>query len=134
MDFLDNLGLDRLGGDGAKKGVLLATLVSMLQDRGGLSSLVGMFERAGLADIVQSWIGGGANRPVSPAQIIAAMGPSGGNILGDLASKVGFGERETADQLSDVLPKAVDLLSPEGAVPDGPLGDLAKSALGKLFG
>lgn len=129
MDFLD-----KLGGKSAKQGMLLATLVSLLQDRGGLSALVGMFDKAGLADIAKSWIGGGANAPVSPSQIMAAMGPSGGNILGDLASKVGFGEQEAASELSDVLPKAVDMLSPDGAVPDGPLADLAKSALGKLFG
>jgi len=129
MDFLD-----KLGGKSARQGLLLTTLVSLLQDRGGLSALVGMFDKAGLADIARSWIGGGANAPVSAAQVMAALGPSGGNILGDLASRAGTDERETANDLSDILPKAVDLLSPKGSVPDGPLGDLAQSALGKLFG
>lgn len=36
---------------------------------GGLGGLVSSFEQAGLGRIVQSWIGTGANQPVSPQQI-----------------------------------------------------------------
>lgn len=125
--------LDALGG-GARKATVLTALVSTLQDRGGLPALVKMFDQAGLSEILQSWLSGGENRSISPSQVLQALGPSGGGILGAVARSAGLGEEDTASELSQVLPKAIDLLSPDGAVPEGPLGDIATKAFGKLFG
>ena len=45
------------------------------QEEGGLGGLVEQFRRGGLEDLIRSWIGTGANKPISPDQLQLALGP-----------------------------------------------------------
>ena len=102
---------------------------------GGLSGLLQRFQNAGLGDAAASWVGTGANLPVSADQIKSALGDGP---LRTLAEHAGLDENEVASHLSGLLPQMVDKLTPQGQVPadglhsDGLAG--AIGALGQLFG
>jgi uncharacterized protein YidB (DUF937 family) len=95
--------------DGVLGGVIgaeMATVVNGLIERhGGLQGVVSELQAKGLGGAVQSWIGPGANQPVSADQLHRALGP---DTVAQLAAK-----------LSQVLPQAVDKLTPNGMLPPG---------------
>jgi uncharacterized protein YidB (DUF937 family) len=120
MGILDNL-LGGAGGNGA-----VSAITDMIGgQQGGLGGLVQAFEKGGLGDVAQSWVGKGANLPISAAQIESVLGSGA---IGDLAKKLGVDPHAAAGQISEMLPQIIDQLTPNGAVEAGGLGGL----LGKL--
>ena len=105
--------------DGVLGGVIggeMATMVnSFIQQHGGVQGIVAQLEKQGLGSTVQSWVGTGANQPISPDQVHQAFG--GGGTLAQLAAKAGMNPQELAQKLSQVLPMAIDKLTPEGKIP-----------------
>ncbi|WP_290871545.1 YidB family protein [Aquabacterium sp.] len=100
--------------------------------QGGLASLVQAFEQGGLGSVVQSWIGTGANLPVSAEQLQAVLGSEK---VSALAAQVGLNPADLSQQLSGILPGLVDQLTPHGTLPqDGGLGSLAQLATQFLGG
>jgi uncharacterized protein YidB (DUF937 family) len=81
---------------------------------GGLGGLLNQFQQSGLGDMVKSWIGPGQNQPISPSQLGSALGSQ---IIKVLAQKTGMSEQEIATHLSQILPTAVDRLTPNGRMP-----------------
>ncbi len=81
---------------------------------GGLSGLVKAFEDKGLGQVIASWVGTGANLPISANQIAAVLGEGP---LRDLARQAGTSPDQQASLLSEVLPGLIDQLSPKGALP-----------------
>jgi uncharacterized protein YidB (DUF937 family) len=79
-----------------------------------LSGLVQQFEAAGLGQIVQSWIGSGANQPVNPQQLQSVFGD---NQVQSMASQAGMQPQDFLSQLSRHLPHAVDAMTPDGRLP-----------------
>ena len=73
---------------------------------GGLRGIRDLFQKAGLGEHVDSWIGTGDNQPVSADQIKQALGDSGH--LGQLAQAAGVTEHEAAHDLSELLPDIVN--------------------------
>jgi uncharacterized protein YidB (DUF937 family) len=104
--------------DGVLGGIVgagLATAVSgLIEKHGGVQGLVNELETKGLGPTVQSWIAAGPNQPVSSEQVHAAIGP---DLMNELAAKVGLSPQELAQKLAQVLPQAIDKLTPDGAVP-----------------
>jgi uncharacterized protein YidB (DUF937 family) len=96
---------------------------------GGLQGLIQKFEQGGLADVVSSWVGTGNNLPISADQLQSVLGP---DTISSLASKLGLSGADVSQQLSQILPKVVDQLTPNGAVPEGGLGDLG-SLIGQFL-
>jgi uncharacterized protein YidB (DUF937 family) len=131
------------GGQGNEAGS--SSLVSMagelINKAGGLQGLVGMLQQHGLGDAVQSWVGTGSNQQVSGAELGQALNNGGlGATVEGMAAKLGVDPGQLLGQLSQVLPHAVDHLTPDGQVPQGQaagggfdLGALAGLA-GKLMG
>ena len=71
---------------------------------------------AGFALVVlPSWISTGANQPISADQISKVFGGSG--VLGQLAAKAGMSPQDLTQKLSQVLPAAIDKLTPGGTIP-----------------
>jgi uncharacterized protein YidB (DUF937 family) len=103
-----------------------ASLLSNDGATGGLSGLVQAFSKGGLGDVVQSWVGTGANLPVSAEQLMSVLGGAGG--LGKIAQQLGLNEADAAHQLAQVLPGLVDKVTPQGQVPEGGVGSLAELA------
>ena len=102
------------GGSSGMGGVLSGLLGGGGQGTGGgLGDIVSKFEQAGLGNIAQSWIGNGANQPVSPQQLQ--------NVFGDqvpgMASQAGLSQGDFLSQLSQHLPNAVDSMTPNGSLP-----------------
>ena len=92
-------------------------LTDLIQNHGsgnGLAGLVQQLAASGLGPQVQSWIGTGANFPVSGDQIQQALGS---DKIQQLAQQVGINPAELSGALAHLLPHAVDQLTPGGQMP-----------------
>jgi uncharacterized protein YidB (DUF937 family) len=108
MSLLDGVLGGAIGGE-------MATVVnSFIQQHGGLQGVVAQLEKQGLGPTVQSWIGNGPNQPISADQVHQVFGSG---MLSQLAAKAGMNPQDLAQKLSQVLPGAIDKLTPEGKVP-----------------
>ncbi len=81
---------------------------------GGLGGLVTQMNQGGLGDIAKSWIGTGANSPVSGDQISKMLPP---NIVEMLTKQTGLTPEELMQRLAQTLPQVVDGLTPKGHLP-----------------
>jgi uncharacterized protein YidB (DUF937 family) len=88
---------------------------------GGLGDLVSKLQGAGQGQVVNSWIGNGANQPIQPSQLGSALGQQ---TISALAQKAGISEQDLLAQLAQALPGIVNNLTPNGRLPlAGELGD-----------
>lgn len=100
---------------GGVVGAEMATVVNgLIQKHGGVQGIVSQLEQQGLGGTVRSWIADGANQPISPDQIHQVFGS---DTVKELAAKAGLSPDVLAAKLSQVLPQAIDKLTPGGAVP-----------------
>jgi uncharacterized protein YidB (DUF937 family) len=114
MSLFDNLG-------GALKGLLgqaetagLPALISAALAKtnlGNLQGLVNQLQQGGLGSQVQSWLGSGANMPVTADQLRAALG---NDQVKQLAAHLGVPLDQALELLAQHLPTAVDQASPNG--------------------
>lgn len=104
--------------DGLLGGIVGAGMVSVIngviEKHGGLQGLVSEFERNGLGSTIKSWVGTGPNQQISPDDLRRTLGP---DLLQQLSAKSGLSEDELAQKLAQVLPQAVDTMTPEGKIP-----------------
>lgn len=127
MSLFDQLG-GMLGGDNSQ---LLQSAQTLLNDNGGISGLVEKFQQGGLGDIVSSWVGTGANLPISAEQIQSVLG---NEQIAGLAAKLGLDSSQLSQQVAEHLPGLIDRLTPNGEVPQGnDLLSQGASLLGGLF-
>ncbi|MFD8986269.1 YidB family protein [Streptomyces sp. NPDC059564] len=130
------LGGGGQGGQGGGAGNILGALLGALGGAGGgqgaqgaggggnpLGGLLDMLTKSGLADQAQSWIGTGDNKAVSGAEIAQALPDEA---LQRAAEQAGVSTQQAADQIAEVLPTAVDKLSPQGQLPTGSLEDIIR--------
>jgi uncharacterized protein YidB (DUF937 family) len=100
---------------GGVVGAEMATVVNgLIEKHGGVQGIVAQLEQQGLGGTVRSWVGSGANQPITADQIHQAFGS---DVVKELAAKVGLSPDVLAGKLSQVLPQAIDKLTPAGAVP-----------------
>jgi uncharacterized protein YidB (DUF937 family) len=133
MGLLDQLAGQALGAiGGGGQGDLMKVVLGMIQNQeGGLGGLLGKFNQAGLADQAASWVGTGANMPVSGDQISSALGSGA---IGDIAAKLGMSQGDASSALANVLPGLIDQLTPQGQVTEGDALSKGLTALaGKFF-
>jgi uncharacterized protein YidB (DUF937 family) len=101
--------------DGLLGGVIgaeMATVVNgLIEKHGGIQGIVSQLEQQGLGGTVRSWVGTGANQPITPDQIHQAFGS---DTVKQLAAKMGISPEDLAAKLSQVLPQAIDKLTPGG--------------------
>ena len=83
---------------------------------GGLGGIVSKFEQAGLGNVAESWIGNGANQPVSPDQLQSVFGQGQTQAM---AAQAGMDHGDFLQQLSQELPQAVDGATQGGGAGDG---------------
>jgi uncharacterized protein YidB (DUF937 family) len=104
--------------DGLLGGIVGAGMVTVvngiIEKHGGLQGLVSEFERNGLGNTVKSWVGTGPNQPISTADVQRALGP---DLLQQLSAKSGLSVQDLTDKLAQVLPQAVDRMTPDGSIP-----------------
>ena len=100
---------------GGVVGAEMATVVNgLIEKHGGIQGIVSQLEQQGLGGTVRSWVGTGANQPITPDQIHQAFGA---DTVKQLAARVGMSPEDLAAKLSQILPQAVDKLTPGGVVP-----------------
>ena len=112
---------------------LMQAVIAMLSNdssQGGLGGLIAKFQRAGLGNVVSSWVGSGQNQPVSGEQLTDVLGA---DTIAELAEKLGTSQGDAAGQLSDILPDLIDRLTPQGQAPAGGLGN-SDDLMGMLGG
>jgi uncharacterized protein YidB (DUF937 family) len=104
--------------DGVLGGLVGAGIASMvggiIAQHGGVQGLVAQLEKQGLGATAQSWIGNGANQPISAAQVQQGFGI---DKLQQLATQLGVSVPELSQKLAQVLPQAIDKLTPNGVIP-----------------
>ena len=104
--------------DGLLGGIVGAGMVSVvngvIEKHGGLQGVVSEFEKHGLGPTVKSWVGTGPNQPISPEDLHRALGP---DLLRQLSEKSGLSVQDLAQKLAQVLPQAVDTMTPDGTLP-----------------
>ncbi len=109
------------GGEMAALGGLASMLLGGQQQQPGaspLQGLIGAFEQQGLGHIAQSWVGDGANHPVSPDQLHQVLGP---DQVQSMASQTGMDPQQLLAELAQMLPGVISQLSNRGGqVPGGP--------------
>ena len=103
--------------DGVLGGIVggeMATVVNgLIQQHGGVQGIVSQLEQQGLGATVKSWVGTGANQPISPQQVHQAFGAE---TIEALAAKAGLNPQDLLQKLSQALPQAIDKLTPNGTV------------------
>jgi uncharacterized protein YidB (DUF937 family) len=100
-------GLGGLGGllAGAGAGGLLS---------GGLADLMRHFQDNGHGETVQSWVGQGENKSISPSALENILGPG---TLDELQQHTGMDRASLLSGLSAELPAAINQLTPDGRLP-----------------
>jgi len=81
---------------------------------GALGGLVSHMQANGAGAAANSWVGTGANLPISGAQLSQMLGP---DLMNKITASTGLSADQITSQLSAVLPQIVDHLTPNGQLP-----------------
>jgi uncharacterized protein YidB (DUF937 family) len=115
MGLLDGLLENVLDiGTQQSQGSMLQIALQVLEQNGGLPGIISKFEHGGMADHVGSWVGTGANMPISGAQLQEILGSGS---IGEIAQRLGLSHGDASSGLAQVLPQLIDKLTPTGQVP-----------------
>jgi uncharacterized protein YidB (DUF937 family) len=85
--------------------------VKGLLETKGVDAVASQLKERGLDQQVSSWISTGENMPVVGSEIKQALGQEE---VAQIAGRLGVTEDEAADQLAQVVPKAIDEATPQG--------------------
>jgi uncharacterized protein YidB (DUF937 family) len=92
----------------------LGPLIAKLVKSGGLSKMVSGAQASGLSAQADSWVGTGANAPVSGQEVRGIVGE---DTVSQFAQQAGISDDEAADVLAQVVPHVVNGLTPDGQLP-----------------
>jgi len=106
----------KFGGNESK---LIGPVMGLLQERssvGGIGGVLNRFKSTGASQQADSWVSTGSNKPVSGEQVQQALGK--GEVQ-RIATETGMSEQEASKGIANVLPEAIDKMTPDGQVPSG---------------
>jgi len=106
-------GMPGMGAAGG--GALLAIILQLLQQNGGLQGMLGKMQQSGYGDAAQSWVGSGQNQAI-PSDALSQIFGSG--TLQQLAQQFGMSPDQLSGQVSQALPEVVNRMTPSGQMPD----------------
>jgi OOP family OmpA-OmpF porin len=102
-------------GLGAKSSALIAEVIRfMTSEPGGIAGFLERFKNAGLASLVNSWLGNQNPEPMSTRQVEQGLGTS---IINMIAGKLGLGKSIIAPALGYAIPKLIGMLTPDKTIP-----------------
>lgn len=116
MNLLDSIlsSISGKSGESADAPLALSSaLGSLLEQSGGIQGLMEKFQKGGLGDVFSSWVSQGANMGINAEQLQNVLGSER---LQAIASKLGVDPTQAGGFLADLLPKAIDNLTPGGEV------------------
>jgi uncharacterized protein YidB (DUF937 family) len=97
---------------------LAGVVNGFIQKQGGVTGVIGLFEKQGLGAVAKSWVGNGNRQPITDAQIFRALGYV---TLQQLGAQLCLSPDETAAKLSEALPKAIaNATAPASYTPSSP--------------
>lgn len=115
-DIAEKFGL------GPQAAALTKNLSSFITEGpGGIAGFLDRFRSAGLGDRVASWIGKSDNPSITTGQLESALGAAP---IDTLARKSGLSITQAAPALAFLVPKVIDMLTPDGVVPATVPGDV----------
>lgn len=97
------------------KGGLLERALDGIGAGTGLGDLLDRFRQTGSAKEADTWVETGANAPIGPQQVKAAIDPE---TLEELSVQTGLSHDELLRRLAADIPHAVDKLTPDGRLPE----------------
>ncbi|SAI23648.1 Uncharacterized protein conserved in bacteria [Bordetella ansorpii] len=117
MGLLDSLMTSLASGSSGEggNGLLPAVLKQLGKYPGGIAGLIDAFQRGGLGEVVQSWIGNGANLPISAQQLDSVFEPG---VIDTIAADTGRARPDVLESLAAMLPGLVDKATPNGTIDD----------------
>ena len=107
MGLLDGVLGGLVGGE------MASVVGGLIEKHGGVQGIVSQMQQQGLGATVQSWVGTGANLPISADQVHTAFGA---DTVQALAVKFGLHPQDLAQKLAQALPQAINKLTPGGTV------------------
>ena len=116
MGLLDSLGGVLKGAFGEAEAAALPAMINAVLAKtqyGDLNGLVSALQQGGLGPQVKSWLGNGANLPVSADQLRSALGDER---VRQIAASLGIPVDVVLGQLSQHLPATIDKMSPNGTL------------------
>jgi uncharacterized protein YidB (DUF937 family) len=118
MGLFDNLNLGGMlrGALGEAEAVALPAVINAVLAKTqyhDLNGLVAALQKGGLNAQVQSWLGPGANLPISEDQLKAVLGNAQ---IQEFARHLGLPVDQTLKLLAQYLPDIVDKASPNGTI------------------
>jgi uncharacterized protein YidB (DUF937 family) len=93
---------------------MLLPLIAGMLASGGLGKILGGMRASGLSAQADSWVGTGSNEPISADDVQSALDPEQ---IAEIADRLGVSREQAAEVLAEVLPAAVDHVTPNGEVP-----------------
>jgi hypothetical protein len=137
-NILGSVASSILNNSGNGQSTAMQLIQALLQSQGGIEGIIKRFQESGLEGILKSWISTDEeNQPISANQVVEVVGQEN---MSQAAEKVGVSELDASNLLAEYLPKMVDMLTPNGQLPDlnnlnvnDLMAQAAKGILGKLF-
>ena len=137
-NILGSVASSILNNGNNNQSVAIQLIQVLLQSQGGIEGIIKRFQESGLEGILKSWISTDEkNQPISANQVVEVVGQEN---MSQAAEKVGVSELDASNVLAEYLPKMVDMLTPNGQLPDlnnlnvnDLIAQAAKGMLGKLF-
>lgn len=113
---------------GGNQGGMVQVAMEMFNQYGGLNGILDKFKQGGLGDLAASWVGTGANLPISAEQISSVLGSGA---IAEMAEKFGITPEVLSSQIAQHLPSVIDKMTPNGEV-GADSGSLLSTVLGML--
>ncbi len=109
------MGGQQSGGANPLLQIAMQLLQQQSQSSGGtLGGLMDAFQKAGMGEQLNSWIGTGQNIPATGDQMTQALGR---DKIADIARQLGMSHGEVSGGLADMLPQLIDKITPDGQLP-----------------
>jgi uncharacterized protein YidB (DUF937 family) len=95
-------------------GVVGAVVTDVIRRNGGVQGVVNQFERNGFGPTVRSWVGTGPNMPIEADHVEQVLGS---DLLQQMSAKTGLSVGDLKQKLAEILPQAIDQMTPGGVIP-----------------
>ena len=102
--------------DGVLGGVVGAVVTDVIRRNGGVQGVVNQFETKGFGPTIRSWVGTGPNQPIAAGHVEKVLGM---DLLQEMSGKTGIPVAELTEKLAQILPQAIDEMTPGGVIPKG---------------
>jgi len=101
------------GGSQSQASRILSSVMSLIQQNGGLESVLDLLKKNGLDQVAGSWVSSNPNLDINADQIQLTFDPA---LMEQIASKLGVNSGQAGAVMANILPELVNQLTPAGEV------------------